>query len=326
MANSENLDICPFCKNAIPQGPAYFCPTCGKRLDDEYSNRKITFEDIDDLIDSNIVEDSSIDEVDIESLIKSNSSYSNDLISDSDVNEDNLSDIIEVSSDLEDEEIEPKPIEEEATEEEPVVKEHLEEEITVEDDSRVLSLKSKNQSIKLDLFLKYCVDNAFLYNFLRYRIVDANGDKDTLINRIISSFDLKSIINYKYKYTTSEFENILDSFFKPLKVVEIVEIAEKYDVKLSLSKESLKINFMEKFYPYDLILILNNEGFKISDYLKISALEQIYLLSDEKLMKEINKCPNTEKSRYEMISCVVNHHSEGFLISNNKFESGDDAK
>lgn len=322
MTNSENLDICPFCNNTIPQGPAYFCPTCGKRLDDKYSNRKIIFDNTEELIENNIVEDSSIDEFDdIESLIKSNSSYSNDLISDSDVDEENLSDVVEVSSDLEDEEVEPKPIEEE-----PIDEEHPVKEITVGNDSRVLSLKSQNHSIKLDLFLEYCVDENFLYNFLRYRVADANGEKHTLINRIMSSFDLKSLINYKYKYTTSEFENILDSFFKPLKVVDIVEIAEKYDVKVSLSKESLKINFMEKFYPYDLILILNNEGFNISDYLRISVLEQIYLLSDEKLMKEISKCPHIGKSRYEMISCIVNYHSEGFLISNNKFERGGDAK
>ena len=308
MTNSENLDICPFCNNAIPQGPAYFCPTCGKRLDDKYSNRKIIFEDTEDLIENTIVEDASIDEFeDIESLIKSNSSYSNDFISDSEVDDDNLSDIEEISIDLE---------------EESAVEEHTEEEIAAEEDSGVLSLKSQNLSIKLDLFLKYCLDDDFLNNFLRYRVADANGDTNTLINRIISSFDLKSIINYKYKYTTSDFENILDSFFKPLKVVEVVEIAEKYDVKVSLTKESLKNNFMEKYSPYDLILILSNEGFNISDYLKISVLEQIYLLSDEKLIEEIDKCPNIEKSRYEMISCIVQHYSEGFLISNNNFERG----
>ena len=93
---------------------------------------------------------------------------------------------------------------------------------------------------------------------------------------------------------------------------------------MSLSKGALKNNFFEKFDSYDLIIILTNEGLDISDYSKISVLEQIYLLSDEKLMKESEKCPNIEKSRNEMISCVVKNLSEGFLISNNKFERGED--
>ena len=81
MTNSENLDICPFCNKTIPQGPAYFCPTCGKKLEEKYSKRQIILENSDILMDETDIEDSSIDELeDIASLIESNSSYSNDYI------------------------------------------------------------------------------------------------------------------------------------------------------------------------------------------------------------------------------------------------------
>ena len=308
MTNSENLDICPFCNKTIPQGPAYFCPTCGKKLEEKYSKRQIILENSDILMDETDIEDSSIDELeDIASLIESNSSYSNDYISDDEIL---TEEIISSNNHISDENIEEES--------------DLDDKIIQNDDLSEDSLKSQNNSIKLDLFLKYCVDNQFLYNFLRYKIADANGDKETLVNRIISSFDLRDIINFKYNYTSSSLENIFDSFVKPLKVVDLVDIAEKYDVKVSLSKGALKNNFFEKFDSYDLIIILTNEGLDITDYSKISVLEQIYLLSDDKLIKEAGKCPNIEKSRHEMISCVVKNLSEGFLISNNKFERGED--
>ena len=86
MTNSENLDICPFCNKTIPQGPAYFCPTCGKKLEEKYSKRQIILENSDILMDETDIEDSSIDELeDIASLIESNSSYSNDYISDDEI-------------------------------------------------------------------------------------------------------------------------------------------------------------------------------------------------------------------------------------------------
>lgn len=172
------------------------------------------------------------------------------------------------------------------------------------------------------------MNENFSYGFLRYKniSVDLHTDKDTLIDKIISDFDLKAIMDFKYKYNNSNMENIFDSFIKPLKVVDVVEIAEKYDVKVSLSKENLKNNFMEKFSPYDLILILSNEGLNIWNHSPISVLEQIYLLTDSILEKNIDKCPNIKKSRYEMISCIVNHYSDGFLISNNQLDLGDDAK
>lgn len=287
-------------------------------MDEKYSKRQIILESNDILIDETDFDDSFIDELeDITSLIQSNSSYSNDFISDrtQDENLDNEILTEDIVKDID---------KEEQGSVENIDGDSLDSENDINDDSTEDEIKSQNNSIKLDLFLKYCVDNHFLYNFLRYKTVDADGDKDTLISRILSSFDLRDIINYKYKYTSSRLENIFDSFIKPLKVVDLVEIAERYDVKVSLSKGALKNNFFEKFDYYDLILILSNEGLDISDYSKISVLEQIYLLRDEKLMKESEKCPNIEKSRNEMISCVVKNFSEGFLISNNKFEREDD--
>ena len=312
MTSSENLDICPFCNKPIPQGPAYFCPTCGKKLDEKYSKRQIILENTDILMDETDFEDSSIDELeDIASLIESNSSYSNDYISDDEILTEEI-----ISSDNH---ISDENIEEESD---------LDDKIIQNDDSSEDSLKSQNNSIKLDLFLKNCVNENFAYGLLRYKNddVDLNTDKDTLVNRVISNFDLKSIINFKYKYSNSELGNIFDSFIKPLKVVDVVRIAEKYDVKVSLSKEALKINFMEKFSPYDLILILNNEGLNIRDYTKISVLEQIYLLDDLRLEESSYKCPNIKKSRYEMISCIVTHYNDGFLISNNRLDIGEGAK
>lgn len=265
-------------------------------------------------MDETDFEDSSIDELeDITSLIQSNSSYSNDFTSD--INQDEKSDDIVKSTD-ENEQGTIENIEEDS----------LDSEDDINENSSEVNLKSQNNSIKLDLFLKYCVDEEFSYNFLRFKIVDADGDKDTLVNRIISNFNLRDIINYKYKYRSSKLEEIFDSFVKPLKVVDLVSIAEKYDVKVSLSKSALKNNFFEKFDSYDLILVLNNEGLDIYHYAKISVLEQIYLLNDKKLIKEAGKCPNINHSRHEMISCLVKNFSEGFLISNNKFERGEDTK
>ena len=67
MTNSENLDICPFCNKTIPQGPAYFCPTCGKRLDDEYSKRYFSFDEFPNKIqyalnDKGIIEEKLLDD------------------------------------------------------------------------------------------------------------------------------------------------------------------------------------------------------------------------------------------------------------------------
>ena len=276
--------------------------------------------------------------IDLTSLIESNSSRSNDFISDSDQDEnfndeittDDIVEIVEdnqesISEDIEEEKIiesEEEITTSEENEDEPVIDD------TIDDDSSSLGLKSQNNSIKLDLFLNQCANKNFSYGFLRYKnvSVDFSTDKDTLIEKIISNFDLKSIMDFKYKYNTSNIESIFNSFIKPLKVVDLVEIAEKYDVKVSLSKENLKNNFMEKFSPYDLILIMSNEGLNIWEHSPISVLEQIYLLSDSILEKNIDKCPNIEKSRYEMIYCIVNHYSEGFLISTNQLDLGDDAK
>lgn len=287
-------------------------------MDEKYSKRQIILENNDILIDETDFKESAIDELeDITSLIESNSSYSNDFISDMTQDETLDNEILteDIVKDIDgDEQGSVENIEEDS----------LYSEDDINEDSNEDEIKSQNNSIKLDLFLKYCVDNQFSYNFLRYKTVDADGDKETLISRILSNFDLRDIINYKYKYASSSLEKIFDSFVKPLKVVDLVEIAERYEVKVSLSKGALKNNFFEKFDYYDLILILSNEGLDISDYSKISVLEQIYLLRDEKLMKESEKCPNIEKSRNEMISCVVKNFSEGFLISNNKFEREDD--
>ncbi len=309
--HSENLDICPFCKKIIPQGPAYFCPTCGKKLDEKYSKRTIILEKSDDLIVNTSLE-YSIDEMgDISSLIESNSSYSNDSLFDLD--EDSSEE--HSSEDMDDFSIENPP---------PDSIEIAEDDETEFENESLLT--SQNNSIKLDLFLRYCVNQDFSYNFLKYKITDAEGDKETLIDNIISNFDLKSIMNFKYDYISSELEDILVSFFKTLVVLDLVQIAEKYDVKISLIKENLKNNFMEKFTPYELMIVLNNEGLNIREYLKISVLEQIYLLSDSQLEKNITECPNIEKSRYEMISCIVGQYEDGFLISNNKLDIGGDVE
>ena len=164
MINSENLDICPFCNKTIPQGPAYFCPTCGKKLDEKYSKRQIILDNTDVIVDENDFDGSSIDEFeDIASLIESNSSSSKNFISE--INQDENSEDIVKNND-EDEQISVENIEDDLAD--------FEDEIIENDDSIEDNLKSQNNSIKLDLFLKYCVDNQFSYNFLRYKTVDAS--------------------------------------------------------------------------------------------------------------------------------------------------------
>ena len=39
MYNTEILSNCPFCNGNLPRGPAYYCPFCGKSLDEKYSKR-----------------------------------------------------------------------------------------------------------------------------------------------------------------------------------------------------------------------------------------------------------------------------------------------
>ena len=62
---SQDLNHCPFCNAQFPKGPAYYCPKCGKKLDEAFSKRNFFDEASDSLyysekayIDDNNLENS----------------------------------------------------------------------------------------------------------------------------------------------------------------------------------------------------------------------------------------------------------------------------
>ena len=87
-----------------------------------------------------------------------------------------------------------------------------------------------------------------------------------------------------------------------------------------MTKDCLIKKKKKKYSVYELIFIFSEEGLNITDYLNISVLEQIYLLTDSKL-KEIS-CKLSSKeydSKHEMISSIVNYYDDDYLISHEIF-------
>lgn len=180
-------------------------------------------------------------------------------------------------------------------------------------------LKTINKSIKLDLWLKECTDQRYIDSFLKYKSITLEIDESP-VSKIISSIELEELIKFKYRSFLNEFTESLKTLFLPLGIMQIVEIARKYDVKILLTKDGLIKNFLKKYSVYELIFIFSEEGLNITDYLNISVLEQIYLLTDSKL-KEIS-CKLSSKeydSKHEMISSIVNYYDDDYLISHEIF-------
>lgn len=256
-----------------------------------------------------------------------------DLINDleSDDEEPDLVDDAESSDDYEDKE--PVLVDDEENQEES-------EESTVivdvlEDDS-INELKIKNLSISLDLWLSECVDKGFAGHFLSYKnfkvdenltsmeaISNLNKNKEYSIDAIVSNYNLEEILEYKYKHFLNEkdFKSALMKLLLPIGVITLVDIAKKHNISISLTKDGLIKNFLEVFSPYELIKILNDEGLGVIHSLDIPVLEQIYLLNESQLEKiSRNKCPNGNSSKIDLMSCIIKHYDESFLLSHNKLE------
>lgn len=176
-------------------------------------------------------------------------------------------------------------------------------------------LETINKSIKLDLWLKECADQRYIDSFLKYKSITLDIDESP-VSKIISSFELEELIKFKYRSSLNEFIESLKTLFLPLGIMQIVEIARKYDVKILLTKDGLIKNFLKKYSVYELIFIFNGEGLNLNDYLNISVLEQIYLSTDSKLKEISYKLSSKEyDSRNEMISSIVNYYDDEYLIS-----------
>lgn len=190
-------------------------------------------------------------------------------------------------------------------------------------DNDVNSLKIKNESIKLDLWLEKCVNQKYIDSFLKYNSIKIEIGNSPL-DYIVSNFELEDLLKFKYKSNLNEFVNSLKVLFLPLGIMQLIDIAKKYDVSISFTKDGLISNFLKKFTMYELVLIFNEEGLKINDYLNISVLEQIYLSSLSKL-GEISKksLPDDSNLKYDMISSIVNQYDQEYLISDEIFK-GDD--
>ena len=427
----ENLDVCPYCNIEIPQGPAYFCPACGKELDEEFSKRKIIFESEDDtpisegssydqsddekeddftdftdygslfdddddfsiengadyeeeddftdftdygsLFDddddsdkeeffdekkSNLDNDFSYSTTDEDVSLDSNSfindsSYEKDFNNDfdyqtfSDLDED---DFIIVSSSTSDERNEKASftISDEIKMDEGLnidndnVKDVLEPDKDVNSDLNSLNDKSNsnldlnnelepdnelakyNKSIKLDLWLEECVEENFALYFLKYYSSDLlHGG--SLTHKIISNYNLENLLEFKYTLPHIDIRTTLKDFFKEMSVIEIINLAKKYDVEVSAMRENLLNNFLKEYSPYNLLILLKKEGYNILEYLDISALEQIYLL-DANELEELSKgeCSSLDNSKDKLLSCVLKHYEDGFLVSHNRYDRGYD--
>ena len=193
----------------------------------------------------------------------------------------------------------------------------------MDEEDEETSLKIQNESIKLDLWLKECVGQNFIDSFLKYKSITV-GIGNSPLSEIISTFELEDLLKFKYKSNLKEFTNSLKELFLPLGVMQIVDIATKHHVSVSLTKDGLITNFLKKFSMYELVVIFNEEGLKINDYLNISVLEQIYLSTDSKLEKISKSLLSKDaNSKYEMISSIVNQYSDKYLISKDIFK-GDD--
>ena len=317
MANSENLDICPFCKNTIPQGPAYFCPTCGKKLGHEYSKRYFSFDEFPNEIQSaltgtGIIEEKTSDDEEISDYTEFFNNVSKSLSFEEEYEnfDEDLSSIDDIVSEVEEETILDDDL--------PINNDFI-----YEDKNDESELEIKNKSIKLDVWLRNCFDDSFLENFLRYKSFKDFTDKEDQISKIISNFELEDILLYKYKKNFESFFDSLNEILIGCSVLDLVNIAKDYDVEIALSKKNLLLNFLDKYSPYELLAILEENDIDYQKVLRISVLEQVYVSSDYKL-DELSKviCPNVEDSRYSKISCILNNFEEGFLISNNNLDRG----
>ena len=92
-------------------------------------------------------------------------------------------------------------------------------------------LKTINKSIKLDLWLKECTDQRYIDSFLKYKSITLEIDESP-VSKIISSIELEELIKFKYRSFLNEFTESLKTLFLPLGIMQIVEIARKYDVKI----------------------------------------------------------------------------------------------
>ncbi len=195
----------------------------------------------------------------------------------------------------------------------------------VEDDSDVLDenseLKFKNILIKLDVWLEFHVKNQFIESFLKYKSLKPALSKDKNIDQIISNFELEEVLDYKYHLDLQVIEDALHEILKPASVLDIVNIAKKYDVEIKLTKNELIRNFLNKYKPYEVLSIFNDENIRFIKNYKIPVLEQIYILSDTRL-DELSKslCPTVEEDRYSKITCITSKYAQGYLISNNEFK------
>ena len=208
--------------------------------------------------------------------------------------------------------------------------------VDVFEDDSINELKIKNLSISLDLWLSECVDKGFAGHFLSYKnfkvdenltsmeaISNLNKNKEYSIDAIVSNYNLEEILEYKYKHFFNEkdFKTSLMKLFLPIGVITLVDIAKKHNTSISLTKDGLIKNFLEIFSPYELIKLLNDEGLDIIHYLDIPILEQIYLLNDSQLENiSRKKCPNENGSKIDIMSCMIKHYDEAFLLSHNKLE------
>lgn len=205
------------------------------------------------------------------------------------------------------------------------------------EDDLIDELKNKNLSIKLDIWLRECVDKGFAGHFLSYKnfkigkdlssineiISNFNENRESSIEAIISNFDLEEILEYRYNHylNDNEFKNALMKLFLPLGVITLVDIAKKHNTSISLTKDGLIKNFLETISPYQIIKIFNDEGLDIINYLDIPVLEQIYIFNDSQLENiSGNKCPGEDSSKIDLMACVIKQYDKKFLVSHNKLE------
>lgn len=322
---SQDLNHCPFCNAQFPKGPAYYCPKCGKKLDEAFSKRNF-FDEVSDslyysekaFIDDNSLENSFDDEINDydsqdelkNSIMDLKTALDNKRKSMDKNNEENIS--IDI---LKDKETECDDLNPEQTDS------------SLNTESKAFNeVNDINKKLKLNLFLMNCVDDEFFE-----KVLDSIGSEyeglESATNEIVSSMEFDKVLSFRENPNAVTFSknnsiDLLKSAFDEMPVIKIIILAKNYGIPVASGKEALINNFSDKFSFSELIGILEKNNLPITNDLSdefISSktiLEQIYdsnLENLETYAKLIDYDGNN--SRISLIEAIVNHFDNEFLLN-----------
>lgn len=322
---SQDLNNCPFCNAQFPKGPAYYCPNCGKKLDEAFSKRNF-FDEVSN--SSYYSEKAYIEDIKAEKAfddVKEGFDLSNGLKNDV-INLESSD--IEDNGSISDNNVGADDLTNTISELNKNLRLKLSSMDDNKEDTEVLKddFSDINKKLKLNLFLMNCVEDEFFEE-----VLDSIGKEykglESATNEIVSSMEFDKVLSFRENPNTVTFSknnsiDLLKTVFDEMPVIKIIILAKNYGIPVASGKEVLINNFVDKFSFTDLIGILEKNDLPIPNDLSeefVSSktiLEQIYdsnLENLETYAKLIDY--NGDNSRISLIEVIVNHFDNEFLLN-----------